>query len=288
MNILSEQTISSIASWTTVHGLKIIGIIIGAIIVKRIASHFITSSVRHAIKRGHHGNAESERKREETIVAILGGTVMVVLWTVASIMVLSELNVDVAPMIATAGIAGIALGFGGQYLIKDVIAGFFIIIENQFRVGDVVSIDGTSGLVEEITLRMTTLRDLNGVVHHIPNGGAKVISNMTKELSRVNLNIAISYDTDLDKVIKVIDKVGKDMTADEQWTADIIETPHFLRVDDFADSAIIVKILGETQPGRQWDVAGELRKRLKIAFDKNGIEIPLPQRVIYDKKQTSK
>lgn len=282
MNILSEQTLSTITDWAITHGFKIIGIIIGAIIIKRIAGHFIASGVRRAIKVSRFSSEESELKRENTIVAILSGSLMVILWTIASIMVLSELGIDVAPMLAAAGIAGIALGFGGQYLIKDIISGFFIIIENQFRVGDVACIDGKCGLVEEITLRMTTLRDLDGVVHHIPNGSATVISNMTKEMSRVNLNIGISYNTELDKAIKVINKVGEDMAKDKDWSDDIIEAPQFLRVDDFADSSVVIKILGETKPARQWDVTGELRKRLKIAFDKNGIEIPFPQRVMHE------
>lgn len=288
MNILSEDTITSITDWIAVHGSLIVGIIIGAIVLKWILGKLINSAVRRAIKQGRYGSEESERKREDTIIAILNGTLTVGVWTTATIMILSEIGVDIAPMLATAGIAGIALGFGGQYLIKDVIAGFFIIIENQFRVGDVVKIDNTAGLVEEITLRMTTLRDLNGVVHHIPNGSATVISNLTKEMSRVNLNIGIAYDTDLEKVTKVVNKVGADLAADPEWTDDITDAPQFLRVDDFADSAIIIKILGETKPMRQWDVTGELRKRLKIAFDKNGIEIPFPQRVIHEAKRSTK
>lgn len=288
MNIFSDESLASIADWTASHGSKILAIIIGALVFKWVVGRFIESAIRRTIKSGKYGSAESEKKREDTIIAILNGTLMIAIWATAIIMILSEVGIDIAPMLATAGIAGIALGFGGQYLIKDVIAGFFIIIENQFRVGDVVSIDGTAGLVEEITLRMTTLRDLDGIVHHIPNGSATVVSNLTKEMARVNLNIGIAYDTDLDKAIEVINKVGADMSADEEWVDDITEAPHFLRVDDFADSAIVVKILGETKPMRQWDVTGELRKRLKIAFDHNGIEIPFPQQVNHEAKKSSK
>lgn len=284
MSIFNEETIQAFTEWLLNHGLKII-LIIGAVyVIKFAAQHFISSLVRRAIKRGVHSTAESETKRENTVVAILNGIVLVVVWSVATIMIISEFGIEVGPIIAAAGIAGVALGFGSQYLIKDMIAGFFIIIENQYRVGDVVSMDGTAGLVEEISLRMTTLRDLDGVVHHIPNGNPSVISNLTKDLSRVNLNIGIGYGVELEKAIKVINDVGKKLAKDPAWKDDIIEVPQFLRVDDFGDSAVIVKILGETQAGRQWDVTGELRKRLKIAFDKNGIEIPFPQRVVHSKK----
>ena len=196
-------------------------------------------------------------------------------------MILSEAGMDTAPLIAGAGIIGLAFGFGGQYLIKDLIAGFFIILENQYRIGDVVCFGDTCGLVEKINLRTTILRDLDGTVHHMPNGEIKVASNLSKFFARVNLNIGIAYNSDLEKVIRVVNKVGNQLAEDKNWKEMIIKPLQFLRVDDFGDSAIIIKILGETKPIKQWDVAGEFRKRLKIAFDKNGIEIPFPQRVIH-------
>jgi small conductance mechanosensitive channel len=157
-------------------------------------------------------------------------------------------------------------------------------LENQYRVGDVVCFDSTCGLVEDITLRMTSLRDLDGTVHHVPHGEVKKVPNLTKNYSRVNMNIGVSYDSDLEVVISTIDKVGQELAEDPQWKDFILTPPRFLRVDDFADSAIMVKILGDTQPIKQWDVAGELRKRLKIAFDRAGIEIPFPQRVVHQPK----
>ena len=175
-------------------------------------------------------------------------------------------------------------GFGAQFLIRDVIAGMFLILENQYRVGDVVKVGGVSGMVEEITLRKTTLRDLDGIVHHVPNGEIKDASNYSKTFSRVNLDVGVSYSSDIEKVIKVVNMVGKDLAENPEWKGKIIKAPQFLRVDDFADSAVVIKILGDTQPLKQWEVTGELRKRLKIAFDKNGIEIPFPQRVVHTKK----
>jgi small conductance mechanosensitive channel len=148
----------------------------------------------------------------------------------------------------------------------------------------VVCFDQTCGLVEDISLRMTSLRDLDGTVHHVPHGEIKKVSNLTKYYSRVNLNIGIAYNSNLEKVIAVVNKVGKELSEDPEWKDFITKPPQFLRVDDFADSAIIIKILGETKPIKQWDVAGELRKRLKMAFDNENIEIPFPQRVIHQSK----
>ena len=196
-------------------------------------------------------------------------------------MVVSELGVNIAPLLAVAGVAGIAFGFGGQYLIRDLISGLFVILEDQYRVGDVACVADTCGLVEDINLRRTILRDLDGVVHHIPNGEIAKASNLSKQFSRVNLNIGIDYSSDLEQVIKVVNKIGKELAEDPQWKADILKPPQWVGVDDFADSAIIIKILGDTKPLRQWDITRELRKRLKVAFDKEGIVIPFPQRVVH-------
>ena len=140
---------------------------------------------------------------------------------------------------------------------------------------------GTCGSVEDITLRKTIVRDLDGTVHHIPNGEIKRASNKSKDFARVNLEVGVSYSDDLEKVIEVVNKVGQELAEDPEWKNDIIKAPHFLRVNDFADSAVMIKILGDTKPSKQWAVTGEFRKRLKIAFDKEGIEIPFPQRVIH-------
>jgi small conductance mechanosensitive channel len=202
-------------------------------------------------------------------------------------MALQEVGVEIGPLLAGAGIVGLALGFGGQYLIRDLISGLFIILENQYRIGDVVSFDNTGGLVEEITLRMTTIRDQDGTVHHIPHGEIKKVSNLSKNFSRVNLNIGISYDSDLEKVIALINEIGAEMAKDDLWKDTIIKAPQFLRVNDLGESSIIIKILGETTPLHQWEVTGELRKRILITFRQKGIEIPFPQTVVHlaDKKK---
>jgi len=224
---------------------------------------------------------EGIKKRKDTLVGILGGIGRVFIVTVAIMMILDEAGVPIASILVGLGIAGVAIGFGAQYLIRDIIAGIFIIMENQYRVGDVARVAGVAGLVEQITLRKTVLRDLDGIVHHVPNGEIRVASNFTRHFSRVNLNISVSYGTDLDHAISVINRVGKELAEDEKWRKVIKTPPQVLRVDNLGDSGIDIKILGDVKPIRQWDVMGELRLRLKKAFDAEGIEIPWPHTKVY-------
>jgi small-conductance mechanosensitive channel len=276
-----QQTVDGLVPWLLDHGVKILIVLVGAFLLHRFAGAFIQRTVRRLVNSNRFLGPEAEKKREDTIIRIFAGTAGVLIWLLAILMVLQEAGLQIGPLIAAAGIAGVALGFGGQYLIRDLIAGLFFIVENQYRIGDVVCFDDTCGLVEDISLRMTTLRDLDGVVHHVPHGEIKRVSNLSKVFARVNLDIGVSYSEDLEHVIGVINKVGAELAADPDWKSFILKPPQFLRVAEFADSAVVLKILGDTQPLQQWAVTGELRKRLKIAFDKAGIEIPFPQRVIH-------
>jgi moderate conductance mechanosensitive channel len=255
-----------------------------ALFVNRIVGFLSERAIRRLIKPDHFLSKEAEEKRENTLIRIVRGTVRIVIWVLAILVALSELGINIGPFIAAAGIAGLALGFGGQYLIRDVIAGLFIILENQYRVGDVVCFDETCGLVEDINIRDVTLRDLDGVVHHVQHGNVKTVSNLSKGFARVNLNIGVDYATDLEHAISVINRVGNELAKDPAWKEAVVKPPQFLRVNEFGDSSIVLKILGETKPLKQWDVTGELRKRLKTAFDKEGIVIPFPQRVVHQTK----
>ncbi len=267
--------------WLLSHGVKIIIIAVGAFLVNIIVSRLIIKAVRIAVVPDKSSSEESEKKREDTLIRIFNGALGISIMLLGFLMVLQETGIEIAPLLAGAGIVGLALGFGGQYLIRDIISGLFIILENQYRIGDVVTLNGTGGLVEDITLRMTTLRDLDGTVHHIPHGEIKIVSNLSKNFARVNLNLGIAYDSDLEHVIKIINLTGNELAKDPLFKDSIITPPQFLRVDDFADSAIMVKIVGDTKPLKQWTISGEFRKRIKIAFDKEGIEIPFPQRVVH-------
>lgn len=271
---------SGALAWFAGHSARVAAIVVVAFVIHRFSRVLIERLIRRVIKQGR-ASKEAEEKRENTLIQVVTGAVGILVWLMASMMLLSEFGIAIGPVLAAAGVAGLAFGFGGQYLIRDLISGIFIILENQYRTGDAVCFGQTCGLVENITLRMTTLRDLDGTVHHIPHGEVTSVSNLSKGFSRVNLNVGVAYDANLERVIEVVNEVGAALAADPQWKDRVIKAPEFLRVDDFGDSAVVIKILGETKPIKQWEVTGELRKRLKIAFDREGIEIPFPQRVVH-------
>ncbi|NCO24959.1 mechanosensitive ion channel family protein [Candidatus Parcubacteria bacterium] len=276
-----ENFIQNLISWVLSHGIKIFGILIVAYLINKLGGKVIERAIRKGVRDT---TKEATEKRQNTLIGVFVGALKIIVWLVAIMMILPELGINAGPILAGAGILGVALGFGAQYMIRDFLAGLFIIIENQYREGDVVCLDGTCGLVEDINLRKTVLRDLDGTVHHVPNGEIKKASNLSKQFARVNLNIGISYKENLDRVIKVVNRVGEELAEDPQWKDLILKPPQFLRVDDFGESAIIIKILGETKPLKQWDVTGELRKRIKIAFDEEDIKIPFRQITIHQAK----
>ena len=284
MDINWSKILEKIQPWLLDHGIKIAAIIIVGFIVDKVLERIIERAVRIAVLPDKHSSKDAEIKRENTLIRIFNTTLKIVLATMVTLMVLQEIGVAIGPILAGAGIVGIAFGFGGQYLVRDIITGLFMILENQYRIGDVVSFDGTAGLVEDISLRKTRLRDLDGTVHHVPHGEIKKVANLSKTFARVNLNMGVSYSSDIDQVIEVVNRVGKELAEDTSWKEHIIKAPEFVRVDNFGDSSVDIKILGDTQPLQQWAVTGELRKRLFIAFKKEGIEIPFPQRVIHQIK----
>jgi small-conductance mechanosensitive channel len=270
-----------VTDWLLTQGLRILLILVIAFVADLVLRFVVPRVIRRAVCRQMEGKPEEEiEQRIHTLVVVLrsSGRFVLVVWALFTI--LPELGINVTPVLASVGIAGIALGFGAQSLVKDIISGLFILLENQYGHGDVVTVAGISGLVEEVGLRRTVLRDLDGIVHHVPNGEIAVASNQTQEWSRVNMNVSVAYGEDLDKVFEVINRVGNELAADAEFGPLIIKAPQVLRVDAFEDSGIAIKILGDTEPIRQWEVMGELRKRLKKAFDEEGIEIPFPHRVM--------
>jgi moderate conductance mechanosensitive channel len=279
---LYDISTSAIIDWLVVHGTRI-GLILALSVAALLILGFLgAKGIRAFVARGAPGQPDDEvRKRADTLSSVLITAGQVFIIVIAAFIILSELGINIAPILAGAGVVGIAIGFGAQSLVKDIIAGVFIIMENQYRVGDVVTVGGISGLVEQINLRRTMLRDLDGIVHTVPNGEIRVASNFTKEWSRVNLNISVSYGTDLDHAIAVINRVCQEMAQEPEWAPLIIKTPQVLRVDNLGDSGIDLKILGDTKPIRQWDVMGEIRKRVKKAFDEENIEIPWPHAKVF-------
>lgn len=280
LNIILEF----LKNWAYEDGPEVLTLLIVGLAIYKFIRPVTTKIIRKAVTRDMVLTAAEEERREETLIKIISGTVKISTVIFIFLMILSEFGVDIAPLIAGAGIIGLALGFGGQYLVRDIITGLFIILENQYRVGDAVTISEISGSVEDITLRSTILRDLDGIVHHIPHGNITTVSNMSKGFARVNLDVDVSYNSDVEKVKEVINRVGLEIAEDPDFKNDIMDPPKFLRIDAFKDSAITIKILGETKPLVQWEVAGELRSRLKKAFEKEGIEIPYQQIVVHSNK----
>lgn len=284
MKEMLQKWLEASVPWLLHHGIKIVVIAIAAWVLNKILCRIIERAVRIAVVRDNGMTEEAEKKREDTLIRIFNGATGILISVLAILMILQEAGLKIGPILASAGIAGLAVGFGGQYLIKDVITGLFLILENQYRIGDVVNINGVGGSVQDISLRKTTLRDIDGILHHIPHGSITIVSNMSKDFARVNLDIGVAYNSDLEHVISVVNRTGNELAADTLFKDSIISPPQFLRVNAFEDSSIVIKILGDTKPLKQWEVTGELRKRLKIAFDREGIEIPFPQRVVHQTK----
>jgi small conductance mechanosensitive channel len=219
--------------------------------------------------------------RSDTLAGVINRTLSFVVWIIAFMMILSVLGINVAPIIAAVGLAGLAVGFAAQNIIRDYFHGFFIIMEDWFRVGEVASLAGETGLIVDMGLRRTTLRDLNGTMHVIPNGKIELASNLARDWARINLDISVSYNENLDKVIQVINEVCQQFKDDPDWGGDMLTIPKVERVDDLGDSGIAIKILGDTKAMKQWALMGELRKRIKDRFDAEGIEIPWPHTKVY-------
>jgi len=274
----------AIATWLGPRSARIAFVLVVGFLIIRASARLIPPLIRRYLshRTDPEGTIAGEAlKREQTLSKALGGAINVLLATVMFFIILSELGINLAPLLAAAGVIGIAIGFGAQSLVRDFFSGLFILLEDQYRVGDVVRVGDTAGLVEEINLRRTVLRDLDFIVHTIPNGEVRVASNFTKEKSRVNLNISVAYKEDLDKVIATINTVGQGMSDDAYFGPLINDPLKVLRVDNFEQSGIAVKVVGETLPIRQWEVAGEFRRRIKQTFDREGITIPFPHLTVY-------
>ena len=225
-------------------------------------------------------NVELE-KRAATIGGVFRKTVGVVIWVIAVIMSLREAGFDIAPILAGAGVVGLAVGFGAQNLVRDVISGVFLLLEDQIRINDVAIINGTGGLVEQINLRTTVLRGLDGTVYVFPNGSVTSLANMTHGFSYYLFDIGVAYKEDTDHVIEVLKGIADGMMQEEPYKYDILEPMEVLGVDKFADSAVIVKVRIKTMPIRQWVVGREMNRRIKKEFDRLGIEIPFPHLSLY-------
>ncbi len=288
MNLDMTETnvvgIELLPTWVVEYVFPVLFILAGAILIRRFGINLIEKFIRKIIKVSRYQTEEQHLKREKTLIDIFHSILSIAVWLIAIIFIINSLGINLQPLLAAGGLTAIVIGFGAQKIMQDIFAGIYVVIENQYQVGDVVDLDGDVGLVEDISLRMTQMRDLDGTVHHVPHGSINRVKNLSKDYARVNLDIGVSYSSDIEHVIEVINRVGKELAADKQWREKITSPPQFMRVNGFDESSIDIKIIGETKPLQQWDIAGEYRKRLKAAFDQEGIMIPFPQRVIHQAK----
>ena len=274
-----EANLNLFWKWLITSGTKAAVIIIISFIIIRIVS-VVTKRAKRRMDQKIEGDIEL-MKRTETLTKLIRKTVKAIVMTAAALMILQAVGINIGPLLAGAGIVGLAVGFGAQSLVKDVISGFFILLENHMNVGDVVDVADKKGLVESINLRVTRLRDLSGKVHIIPNGAITTLTNMTKGYSRAVLDIGVAYKENVDEVMRVMKEIGDEMAADQEFSGSILEPIEVLGVDSFGDSSVNIRARITTRPLEQWGIEREYRRRLKNTFDEKGIEIPFPHVTLY-------
>jgi len=259
----------------------------GIILLLAFAALRVSKGLMHRLERhlseeqegtGEHSYEDARRAR--TVASLAFSVARIGIIATATLLVLN-LFFPIGPLLAGVGVFGLALSFGAQSLVRDMISGFFILVENQFGVGDVIEVGGTSGAVERMTLRIVALRDVEGVLHIIPNGEITKVSNKTRGWARVVLDIGVGYGERVDDVIAVLADVGRELATDDEWADDLASDPIVVGVQALADSSVNVRVMVDTKPGKQWDVKRELYRRIKNRFDHEGIEIPFPQRTVY-------
>ncbi|MEX2184418.1 MAG: mechanosensitive ion channel family protein [Chloroflexota bacterium] len=283
---LSESPWAEIVAFVQGDLLPILLVVIAAGVAIRLAGMFVHGILKALLDRevsegtAQELSAVEVKKRMDTLDQLATHVIRFFIIVIAGLMVLGTIGLDIGPAIAGLGVVGIAVGFGAQALVHDYLNGALILVENQYAKGDVVRIAGVAGTVEDFNLRRTTLRDIDGVVHTVPNGEIKVASNLTRVWARINQDILVAYDTDIDKAMRVVDDVGRQMAGEPAWKRRILEAPRVERVEALGDYGVTLKILGSVRAQEQWAAGGEFRKRLLAALQANGIEIPRPQRVV--------
>ncbi|WP_436793365.1 mechanosensitive ion channel family protein [Actinospongicola halichondriae] len=288
------------ADWLTTAPLRILLIFVVAIIVNRVIRRVIKKSVAElsdtqarerkarltkmtpkALRSTQEVYPLRAAARAETIGSVLKSVASIVIYSIATLLALSEVGINLAPLIAGAGIIGVALGFGAQSLVQDFLSGLFMLAEDQYGVGDVINVGEAEGTVEVVNLRTTRLRDVNGTVWHVPNGEIRRVGNMSQQWARALLDIDVAYDTDLDRAMEVVKEVADEVFHADEWKVDMLEEPEVWGVQSLGADGITIRLVIKTQPGQQWKVTRELNRRMKDRFDKESIEIPFPQRVMW-------
>jgi small-conductance mechanosensitive channel len=269
----------TLGTWGFEHGLKVLLIALMSYALIRITA-LLVRRFEHQVSQGTTVDALERAKRARTLGSLVSNVSTIAISTVAVLMVLYEFGVNITPVLTGAGIAGLAVGFGAQTLVRDVISGFFLILEDQVRVGDSAFINGTGGLVEEINLRTIVLRDEEGTVHIFPNGAINTLANRSRDFSYYVITLAIPYHEDPDRVTEILKSVGADLQKDPYFGTFILEPLEIMGVDAFSDWAVQMKMRIKTVPQRQLEVGRELRKRIRLAFDQHGVRVPFPERIV--------
>ncbi|HEU4952112.1 MAG TPA: mechanosensitive ion channel family protein [Holophagaceae bacterium] len=273
--------------WMDLHGwtvLQHLGMVLLLCAAFLWATRLVTRLIRRAVDDGNEGVTSDAERRAETLGSVLMNAAWVLVVVFFLLMLMGELGINIAPLLAGAGIAGLAIGFGGQALVKDIITGFFMLLENQYGVGDIISVDDNhAGGVERMTLRITVLRDVEGKAHYIPNGTITRVVVLSKSFARALVDIGVSYDSDLDRVMDELQVVGEALAKD--WPDRVLERPEILGIESLGDSSVVIRTLTKTAPAKQWEVARELRRRVFNHFKEKGIEIPFPQTVVHLRKE---
>ncbi len=292
-----NAALSDLAEWSIDRPLKILIILVTAWILTKVSRRLIRRSARRLVdstREGRLGKVSNTavvgaavpdpvraHARAEAIQNVLGSVVSTIIWVIAVLIALGEFDIDLAPLIAGAGVAGVALGFGAQTLVRDFLSGLFIVIEDQFGVGDTVDLQDVAGTVEEVSLRSSKIRDVGGVLWTVSNGEIVKAGNATKGWSRTKLDVSIAYGADLRRAMEIILDEAEQMRQDEDWRADILEPPEMWGVEQLAVDGVTLRLVVKTRPGRQYAVTRELQLRLKERLEQEGIEIPFPQRTLW-------
>jgi small conductance mechanosensitive channel len=260
---------------------KVVIILASAIALNIIQKKIIPRVIIAGIPKIRVESRDQLSARSKTMASVLIKVIAIIIWIIAIVMVLGVIEVDIAPLLATLGVASLALGFAAQNIIRDYLQGFFIVMEDWYRIGDWVTIAGVEGEVETVSPRRTVLREINGTMHVIPNSQIKFASNQTRDWARINLYVTVAYKEDISHVYQVINGVCQELKDDPNFGTNLTTTPSAMRVSDLGDHGVDICIRGYTKPGEQWGLTGELRKRIKNRFDQEGIEIPWPHTKVY-------
>ncbi len=271
-------TFTQFVDWLADRGVMTIVVIAVTVFLMRFASAFIKASFELVERRALSAGVERVRRRSQTLSGIARGTAQAAIFFIGFMVLLEQLGISITPILASAGIVGIAIGFGAQSLVKDIFAGFMVLLEDQYGVGDVVKVGETSGTVEHLTLRATWVRGLDGALTTIPNGTINQVSNFSKEWLRVVLDVEVAYDEDLDRVMRVMLEMARQMK--DEMPRDILEEPAMLGVDKMTSESVMLRLAVKTAPARQADIGRDLRRRIKLAFDREGIKAPLGRQQI--------